>query len=75
MSIGKAFIRKWPKKDGSGHVTMVLMLTDGLDNLDDETLYAFNITEIDDSVLLTTMGKRQTDEFKGHNASGIVTRL
>lgn len=73
MGVAKAFIRRFPN-EGHNDRTMFLLMSDDLD-LDTETIYAFDVTQLDETLVLRPLGKRQTDEYKGCEASGILKRF
>lgn len=76
MTQAKAFVRKWPSRHEGKQLTMVVMLCEGLDTLDEETLYAFDVTEIPGTVVLREVGERDArEEMRGKTADGILSRF
>lgn len=71
--IAKGFVRK--QVDGYGNpVTILAMLSHSID-LDDETLYLFDVRQVGEQLILTPINKHKTDEFIGFMISQVLTSL
>lgn len=64
-NVAKAFVRKH-KTRGGDDVTSMWLLTNGLDMLEGEHIYAFTLIEMDGTVMLQIIGdKDATEEARG----------